>query len=104
MPARKAEVHHAQEEGIEFVLLTNPTGFIDDGNGNVSGLTTVSVNWKSVDGRMQMTEIPGSEQTWEADLVFLAMGFLSPESYLAESLGIELDDRQNYLAEHGDFL
>jgi glutamate synthase (NADPH/NADH) small chain len=77
--------------------------FIDDGNGNVSGLTTVSVNWKSVDGRMQMTEIPGSEQTWEADLVFLAMGFLSPESYLAESLGIELDDRQNYLAEHGDF-
>jgi glutamate synthase (NADPH/NADH) small chain len=77
--------------------------FIDDGNGNVSGLTTVSVNWKSVDGRMQMTEIPGSEQTWEADLVFLAMGFLSPESYLSESLGIELDDRQNYLAEHGDF-
>ncbi len=77
--------------------------FTDDGNGNVCGLTTVSVDWKSVDGRLQMTEIPGSEQTWEADLVFLAMGFLSPESYLAESLGIELDDRQNYLAEHGDF-
>jgi len=85
-----------------FSLVTK--SFIDDGNGKVSGLTTVSVDWKSVDGRMQMTQIPGSEQTWEADLVFLAMGFLSPESYLAESLGIELDDQQNYLAEHGDFL
>jgi glutamate synthase (NADPH/NADH) small chain len=38
MPARLEEVHHAEEEGIEFMMLTNPTRFIGDENGRVSGI------------------------------------------------------------------
>ena len=77
--------------------------FIDDGKGNVKGIETVQVEWQHRDGRMQMQEIAGTEQTWQADLVFLAMGFLGPETYLSESLGVELDERTNYQAEHGAF-
>ncbi len=44
-----------------------------------------------------------SEQIIDADLVLLAMGFLGPESYVSEILGIELDPRSNYKAEHGKF-
>ena len=71
--------------------------------GRVTGLRTVQIEWQSRDGRMEMTEIPDTEQTWEADLVLLAMGFLGPETAVSDSLGVELDPRTNYRAEHGDF-
>lgn len=77
--------------------------FIDDGKGNVRGIKTVRVEWANEGGRMTMKEIPGSESVVEADLVLLAMGFLGPESYVSEVLGIELDPRSNYKAEHGKF-
>jgi glutamate synthase (NADPH/NADH) small chain len=50
-----------------------------------------------------MIEIDGSAETLEADLVLLAMGFLGPEAYVAEALGVKLDARSNYLASHGAF-
>ncbi len=78
--------------------------FIDDGNGNLAGLRVVDVAWSMRDGRMQMTEIDGTDRVLEADLVLLAMGFLGPEATLAEALGIELDARSNYKAEHGPFV
>jgi len=77
--------------------------FLDDGNGNVAGLRVVRIEWKNVDGRMQMSEIAGTEEVIEADLVLLAMGFLGPESYVADPLGIDRDARSNYQATHGDF-
>ena len=64
--------------------------FIDDGAGNVKGLQTVLVEWKDNNGRMEMREIPGSEQVIEADLVLLAMGFIGPETEVSEPLNIEL--------------
>jgi NAD(P)H-dependent glutamate synthase small subunit len=77
--------------------------FVDDGNGNLSGLRVVRIAWTRRDGRTQMTEIDGTEEVIEADLVLLAMGFLGPESYLSDALGIERDERSNYRAEHGNF-
>jgi len=77
--------------------------FVDNGSGTVGGLDAVRVDWKAVHGKPQMREVAGSEQRWEADLVLLAMGFLGPESYLAEALGVGLDSRSNYAAEHGTF-
>jgi NAD(P)H-dependent glutamate synthase small subunit len=77
--------------------------FVDDGKGNVKGIRTVAVHWEKVDGKMKMMEVPGSEKLIEADLVLLAMGFLGPEHYLAQTMGIELDPRSNYKAEHGRF-
>ncbi|MDH3977732.1 MAG: glutamate synthase subunit beta [Gammaproteobacteria bacterium] len=78
--------------------------FIDDGNGNVAGLKVVDIRWlKNSEGRMEMTEVEGSERVIEADIVLLAMGFLGPESYLADALNIERDARSNYQAAHGPF-
>jgi len=45
-------------------------------------------------------ELSGTERTWEADIIFLAMGFLGPELYISDFLKIDLDERSNYKAEH----
>jgi NADPH-dependent glutamate synthase beta subunit-like oxidoreductase len=50
-----------------------------------------------------MSEVADSEKVLECDMVLLAMGFLGPESYVADALKIESDTRSNYAAEHGDF-
>ena len=78
--------------------------FLDDGNGRVSGIRTAKVEWaRDESGRFQMSEVPGSEQVFEADLVLLAMGFLGPEDTLVEKLGLETDLRSNFKAAYGDF-
>ena len=74
-----------------------------DDEGNVAALHAVGVEWKHNAGISEMAEVEGTEQTWEADLILLAMGFLGPEVYQAEALGVALDPRSNYQAEHGDF-
>ena len=60
-------------------------------NGKVEKLHAVRVEWK--DGKMQ--EVPGSEIEMKADLVFLAMGFVSPTQQILEAFGIEKDGRGN---------
>jgi glutamate synthase (NADPH) small chain len=85
----------------EFSILTKE--FLGDGKGNLRGLKTVRVEWVKDNNQFKMKEVPGSEQEWKADLVFLAMGFLGPEGAVAQQLGIELDARSNYKAEHGKF-
>jgi glutamate synthase (NADPH/NADH) small chain len=78
--------------------------FIDDGKGRVAGVETVRVEWnKDANGKWQMTEVPGSGAVFEADLIFLAMGFLGPEDTLAEKLGLERDARSNFMAEYGKY-
>lgn len=55
--------------------------FVGDENGAVKGLEVVHVRWEKDEmGKFQFKEIEGSEEIIEADLVFLAMGFLGPES------------------------
>jgi glutamate synthase (NADPH/NADH) small chain len=78
--------------------------FIDDGEGNVQGIRTVQVEWtRKPGGGWEMSEVAGSERVVSAQLVLLAMGFLGPEHYLAEALGVEVDQRSNLAAEHGKF-
>ena len=78
--------------------------FVDDGKGNVKGIKTVRVEWKKNDaGQFAMSEIPGSEEYFEADLVFLALGFLGPEDGILKDLGVELDPRSNAKADYGKF-
>ncbi|MEI7612674.1 MAG: glutamate synthase subunit beta [Betaproteobacteria bacterium] len=60
-------------------------------NGVLKSLKTVDLDWK--DGKM--TEVPGSERTYPADLVFLAMGFLNPVGGLLDAFGVEKDARGN---------
>ena len=103
-------VDYGHEEGKEkfgrdpreYQVLTKE--FIDDGNGNVTGVKTVRVEWtRADDGRWSMTEVAGSEKTWEADLVMLSMGFLGPEHYVSDKLSLEYDERSNYKAEYGNY-
>lgn len=68
-------------------------------NGILRGVKTVEVTWEK--GHPQ--EIPDTEHTWEADLVLLSMGFLGPEHYVSDPLGIEYDERSNYLAPYGSY-
>lgn len=78
--------------------------FLGDENGAVKGLEVVRVHWeKDASGKFQFKEVEGSEEIIEADLVLLAMGFLGPESTVAEKLGVERDNRSNFKAEYGRF-
>jgi len=70
--------------------------FLQDENGNLSGIVTVNVD-------DQLKEIPGTEKSWEADLIMLSMGFLQPEHYINEALGMEIDERGNFRATKDDF-
>ncbi|MCZ6520983.1 MAG: FAD-dependent oxidoreductase, partial [Bacteroidetes bacterium] len=77
--------------------------FTGNGNGQVTGLETVNIKWENKDGRFTPVEIPGTERTHRADLVFLSMGYLGPENQLLRSLGIDQDDRSNVKAVYGEF-
>ena len=76
LPARREEVHHAKEEGIEFRLLTNPTKINTDENGNVCSMTCISMELGEPDasGRRRPVEIPGSEHDIDVDAVIIAVG------------------------------
>lgn len=86
----------------EYQILSK--GFLTDADGNLTGIKTVQVEWtKKDDGGWSMAEVEGSEKDWPAQLILLAMGFLGPEQYVAESLGLETDPRSNFQAEHGKY-
>ncbi len=76
MPARREEVHHAKEEGIQFNFLTNPVEFVDDGKGNVCGMRCVrmAMGEKDENGRRKFTVVEGSEFDMEIDTVVVALG------------------------------
>ncbi len=64
----------------------------------------MQVEWKKDEnGRWNMEEVAGSEQTWEADLVLLALGFLGPEDDIIGALSVEQDARSNIKADYGRF-
>jgi glutamate synthase (NADPH/NADH) small chain len=86
----KLRTSSSHEEGCkrEFAIATKE--FIGE-KGKVTGLKTVRVEW--VNGKM--SEVPGSEETLKADLVLLAMGFVSPAGSILEAFGVEKDARGN---------
>ena len=88
-------ISSAHEEGGDREFSINTKRFVGE-NGRVTALETVHVEMKPVDGRMTFSEIPGTERTFPADLVLLAMGFTGPERPgLLEGLGVELDRMGN---------
>lgn len=90
------------EDPREFA--TESVEFIGNDEGHVVGLKSVEIDWsKPGENGIPFSRIPGSERTFEADLVLLAMGFVGPEKVLAEQFGMELDARGNFKAEYGDY-
>jgi glutamate synthase (NADPH/NADH) small chain len=86
----KLRTSSSHEEGCEREFAIATKEFLGE-NGKVTGLKTVRVEWK--DGKM--AEVPNSEQVLKADLVLLAMGFVSPVATVLESFGVEKDGRGN---------
>ena len=76
MPARNAEIHHAEEEGIEFFLLTNPTQYFGNEQGRLTGMECLQMELGEPDesGRRRPVPIEGSEFHMECDLCVVAVG------------------------------
>jgi len=100
----KLRTSSSHEEGAERDWAVNAKRAVGV-DGRVTALECVRVEWvKGPDGRMALQEIAGSEFELKADLVLLAMGFVSPRhSGLVEQSGVALDPRQNVKANTADY-
>ena len=94
----KLRTSSSHQEGCEREFAISTKEFLGE-NGVVTGLKTVRVDWK--DGKLQ--EVPGTEQILKADLVLLAMGFVSPVASVLDAFGVALDARGNARAGTDDF-
>lgn len=76
MPARAEEVHHAEQEGVKFMLLTNPTRVLGDERHRVTGMECVRMELGEPDesGRRRPVVMKGSEFIMEVDTVIVAIG------------------------------
>ncbi len=76
MPAREEEIHHGEEEGVDFHFLRNPLRILSDGNGWVTGLEVQKMALGEPDksGRRRPVPIPGSEFVMDVDSVVIAIG------------------------------
>ena len=76
MPARKEEINHAEEEGVEFLLLANPVEIIGDEQGNVKAVKCIEMQPGEPDasGRRSPIPVEGSEFTVDCDEVIVALG------------------------------
>ena len=76
LPARREEVHHAKEEGIEFVLLTNPVKIHGDENANVKSIECIKMELGEPDasGRRRPVPVEGSNFEIPVDTVIMSLG------------------------------
>ena len=76
LPARAEEVHHAKEEGIEFLMLTNPTRILGNEEGRVAGMEVIKMELGEPDasGRRRPVPIKGSEYTIDVNTVVIGIG------------------------------
>ena len=101
LPARKEEVEHAMEEGIQFRLLTNPTEICGDETGFVKGMTCVKMELGEPDasGRRSPVEIPDSAFTLDCDCVIMAIGTSPNPLIKSTTAGLEVNRRGGIVVE-----
>ena len=101
LPARKEEVEHAMEEGIQFRLLTNPTEICGDETGFVKGMTCVKMELGEPDasGRRSPVEIPDSAFTLDCDCVIMAIGTSPNPLIKSTTAGREVNRRGGIVVE-----
>lgn len=100
MPARKEEIHHAKEEGIELRLLNNPVRILGDDKGWVNGLECVKMELGAPDasGRRSPVEVKGSEYVLDVDMVVMAIG-QGPNPLIKQTTPeLEVNKRGNIVA------
>ncbi|HAX15855.1 MAG TPA: glutamate synthase [Leeuwenhoekiella sp.] len=95
----------SHKEGAERFFSISTKKFVGDENGNLTGLVTAEVEWTHKPGeRPTLSEVPGTEKEWKADMVFLALGFTGSEPTVAEQLGIKMDARTNIEASIDNYM
>lgn len=75
--------------------------FVKDKDGKLTAVKIVKLSWEKdkATGRMNMKEVPGSEETLPADIVLIAAGFLGAQGYVAQAFGVDLNERTNVKTE-----
>ncbi|MBT8328074.1 MAG: NADPH-dependent glutamate synthase, partial [Desulfofustis sp.] len=93
MPARAAEIHHAEEEGIEMYLLTNPTKYLGNEKGRLTGMECLKMELGEPDdsGRRRPVPIEGSEFEMDCDLCIVAVGSGANPLLTSETPDMELN-------------
>ena len=101
MPARKAEIHHAEEEGIELFLLTNPTKYLGDKNGRLTGMECLRMELGEPDasGRRRPVAVKGSEFEVTCDLCIVAVGSGANPLLTSETPDMQLNKWGNVIAD-----
>ena len=101
LPARKEEVHHAKEEGVQFDLLCNPVKILTDDKDWVTGIKCIRMELGEPDasGRRRPVEIPGSEFTIDVDTVIMSLG-TSPNPLISSTtIGLDVNKRKCIIAD-----
>ncbi len=101
MPARAEELHHAEQEGIEFVLLTTPTEFFGDENGRLTGMNCISMELGEPDasGRRRPVPVDGSDFRIDCDLVVVSVGSNANPLLTRSTPDLELNRWGNIVAD-----
>ena len=101
-PARAEEVHHAEEEGVEFHWLTNPVAVLDDGKGGVRAIRCIRMELGEPDesGRRRPVPVAGSEHDVDIDLVVFAIG-TNANPIIGQTSSLKLNKR-GYIATDED--
>lgn len=97
MPARKEEIHHAMQEGVEFLLLQNAKRILGNDQGAVTGIECLKYELGEPDasGRRSPVAVEGSEFTLDIDTVVVAVGNASNPLIPATTEGLEINKRGN---------
>lgn len=102
---------YGQEEAIAVfgqdprIYQTTVKEFIRDKSGKLIKAKCVMLDWKKDEatGRMNMTEVPGSEYEIECDIVLIAAGFLGSQEYVTKAFKVDTDARSNVKTEPGQY-
>jgi glutamate synthase (NADPH/NADH) small chain len=105
MPARAEEIHHAEEEGIDFRLLTTPIKYLGDEEGNVTSMECLSMELGEPDdsGRRRPVPVEGSEHMIDVDVVVVAIGQGANPLIQSTTKGLETN-RRGYIVADPDTL
>jgi glutamate synthase (NADPH/NADH) small chain len=102
MPARAEEIHHAKEEGIEFILLSNPVEFTGDENGWLKSVKLLKMELGEPDssGRRRPVPIQGSEYDLPIDMAVIAIGNGSNPIIQKTTPGLDFNKWGNILVDN----
>ena len=102
---------YGQEEAIALfghdprIYESTVKEFVKDKNGKLKAVKIVKLSWEKDEatGRMNMKEIPGSEQVLPAQIVLIAAGFLGSQKYVTDAFGVEVNERTNVKTAPGEY-